>query len=187
MSVFLYIYIYIYIYHRYERRNIYEEARSGHVTCNVWGWMSLHGVGDLTRIDGRFTAVKYIDILENFFLPSLRQHNYPFPPGPIIFVHDRSPIHTARAVQQWFADHEDLQLLPWPSKGCDCNPIENLWANMVNTWEPERERTTAELFDHALTQWEFFRGHSQIVHNLVSSMPERLQDVIDKEGGWTCH
>ena len=123
-------YIETFFFSRYDRRHIYEEARSGHVTVNVWGWFSIHGMGDVKRIEGRFTAAKYLDILQDFFLPSLQVQNHPFPDGPILFVHDHSPIHTARVVNQWFDGREDLQLLNWPSKGCDMNPIENIWANI---------------------------------------------------------
>ena len=154
---------------------------------NVWGWICLHGMGDMTRIEGRFTAVKYTEILQDFFLPSLQQQNYPFPPGPVIFMHDRCPIHTARIVQEWFRGREDLQLLDWPSKGADMNPIENIWANMVNCWEPERERTPHQLMDHTRAQWELFRNRPQLIRNHVASMPNRLREVIEKEGGWTSH
>ncbi|KAK3886446.1 hypothetical protein Pcinc_009397 [Petrolisthes cinctipes] len=82
----------------YDRRNIFEEARSGHVTVKVWGWIFIHGMGDIVRIEGRFTAAKCLEILENFFIPSLQQRNHPFPPGPIIYVQDRCPIHTAHTV-----------------------------------------------------------------------------------------
>lgn len=78
-----------------------------------------------------------------------------------------------------------MQLLEWPSKGADMNPIENLWANVVNTWETERERTTAELFAHTTTAWEYLRTRPQLLRNLVTSMPDRLHAVIEKEGGWT--
>ena len=41
---------------RYDNQNIYEVARSGHITCNVWGWIHLHGVGELAEISGRFNG-----------------------------------------------------------------------------------------------------------------------------------
>ncbi|KAK3890672.1 hypothetical protein Pcinc_005383 [Petrolisthes cinctipes] len=63
--------------------------------------------------------------------------------------------------------------------------LENLWGSIVNTWEPERERTTAELLRHTRAQWEIFRGKPDIVRRHGASMPERLQAVIEKEGGWT--
>lgn len=180
-----YVLILYSLFRRYDRQNIYEEARSGHVTVNVWGWICIHGMGDVVRIIGRFTAAKYQDILENFFLPSLQRRNYPFPPGPIIFVQDRCPMHTARIVQEWFRGRQDLELLNWPAKGADMNPIENIWANMVNSWEPEMERTQDAIMAHTLAQWEMLRNRSLLVRNHVASMPDRLRAVIEKEGGWT--
>ena len=170
---------------RYERPNIFEETRSGHVVCNVWGWISIHGVGAVTRMEGRFTAQVYLRMLQDVFLPSLQERNFPFPDGPVIFVHDRCPVHTARAVREWFTGQDHLQLLEWPSKGCDCNPIENIWANMVNTWETEQERTAETLMAHVNRVWEGYRNRPHLVRNIVSSMPERLREVIEKQGGWT--
>ena len=36
---------------RYNSSNIHEEARSGHVTANMWGWINYSGVGELTEIN----------------------------------------------------------------------------------------------------------------------------------------
>ena len=109
-------------------------------------------MGDLMRIEGRFTAAKYLNILEDFFLPSLQDQNQPSPTGPLVFVQDRCSIHTARVVTRWFRGREDLQLLDWPSKGYDMNPTEHNWATTVNCWEPEREQMPAELMAHTLEQ-----------------------------------
>ena len=117
-------------------------------------------------------------------LPSIRERDYPFT-GSLIFVHDRCPIHTARIVRQWFAEHPNLELLDWPSKGCDMNPIENIWANMVNLWEPARERTAEQLMGHTREQWELFRGNPRLVYNHVENMDKRLRAVIDQDGGWS--
>ena len=73
---------------RYNRENIYEVARSGHVTCSVWGWVHLYGVGELTAIDGRLTAEKYIEILEEVMVPTVRAMAIPYPER-IIFMQVR--------------------------------------------------------------------------------------------------
>lgn len=172
-------------YFSYDRRNILEVATSGHVTCNVWGWICQHGMGDVFRIEGRFTANKYIEILEECFLPSLRERDYPFPQGPILFIHDKCPIHTANVVRRWFQRQDNFELLDWPSKGADMNVIENVWAQMVNTWEMENERDPNALWAHVQRQWEYHRRRPQMVQTLVASMPRRLQKVIDNGGGWT--
>ena len=145
----------------------------------------MHGVGEVVRIEGRLTAEKYVTILQDFLLPSLRERDFPAHPGPIIFVQDRSPIHMARVVREWFANQNVLQLLEWPSRGCDCNPIEHVWANMVNSWDPAAERTPQALMDHVQRSWETLREKPDLIRNLVMSMPQRLAEVIEKEGGWT--
>ncbi|KAK9745727.1 Transposase [Popillia japonica] len=43
-----------------------DEKRSGRISSAFWGWMSLHGPGDLVGIDGRLTANGYINILEEY-------------------------------------------------------------------------------------------------------------------------
>lgn len=171
--------------YRYDRRNIVEVARSGHVTCNVWGWVSLHGAGDVFQIEGRFTAEKYVEMLQESFLPSLREKNFPFPPGPILFIQDKCPVHTARIARRWFDDQENVQLLELPSKGADMNVIEHVWAQMVNTWDMADERNTQQLMAHVLQSWEAYRRRPDLVRALVTSMPDRLRAVIAKEGGWT--
>ena len=34
-------------------------------------------------------------------------------------------------VKNWLKDHPEIEELPWPPKGCDMNPIENVGADMV--------------------------------------------------------
>ena len=71
---------------RYDSQNIYEEARSGHITCNVWGWIHLYGVGELAHISRRFNAEEYLEILEEVMVPSVRAMTLPYP-EQIIFMH----------------------------------------------------------------------------------------------------
>ncbi|KAK3896189.1 hypothetical protein Pcinc_000111 [Petrolisthes cinctipes] len=115
----------------------------------------------------------------------LNQRSHPLPPGPVIYVQDRCPIHTAHAVQEWFRGREDVELLDWQSKGADLNPLENVWANMVNCWEPEMERRPEALMAHTQAQWEMFRNKPNEIRRIVASVPDRLRAVIEKEGGWT--
>ncbi|KAG7153342.1 hypothetical protein Hamer_G010649, partial [Homarus americanus] len=85
---------------RYERQNISEAARSGHVTDNVWGWINAYGMGILAETEGRFNSEKYLDILEE----------------------DNFHIHTARIISRWFDEQPDIKLMEWPSKWCDLSP-----------------------------------------------------------------
>lgn len=168
---------------RYDRNNISEVPKSGHITLNIWGWMSYYNIGETARIEGRFTGDQYVEILEEVMLPSVRAINFPYP-EVFYFVQDRCPIHTSRVARNFFDEHPEIQLLDWPSKGCDMNPIENLWAIMVNEWDIRDERNPETLWRHVIEVWEGIRRRPTICQNLDSSMPRRLRTVIEKDGGW---
>ncbi|KAK3875814.1 hypothetical protein Pcinc_019334 [Petrolisthes cinctipes] len=90
-----------------------------------------------------------------------------------------------RVVQRWFEERrEQIELLPWPALSPDLNPIENVWAQIVNAWEPENERTRAHLLQPTKDMWERF---GQNIYNIVSSAPDRLQAVIEADGHWTAY
>lgn len=65
------------------------------------------------------------------------------------------------------------------------NPIEHVWGYMVNSWTPGQERTSLELLHHVMGEWETLRRNQNIIYNLVKSVPDRLAEVIENEGGWT--
>lgn len=117
-------------------------------------------------------------------LPSVRSYALPFP-ETILFMQDNCPVHTARVVKRWFEEQRHVELLPWPSNSPDLNPIENLWANIVNVWESAQERTPRQLLQHMTTEWEVLRRKPALINNHVASVPQRLQSVIQKNGGWT--
>ncbi|KAK3879029.1 hypothetical protein Pcinc_016373 [Petrolisthes cinctipes] len=100
-------------------------------------------------------------------------------------MHDNYPVHTANIVRRWIEDQPQLEVLPWPSYSPDLNPIENVWANIVNVWEPEEERTRQQLLNHMMREWEVLRRKPQIIHNHVTSLSDRLRDVIANNGLWT--
>lgn len=141
-------------------------------------------MGELTPIHGKFTAVRYAEILDEVLLLSLRAYGL-LDDGVVYFVQDRCPIHMSRIIREWFTDHPEIEPLNWPAKGCDMNPIENICGNMVNTWEQCQDWTHAALLQHAMQEWEVMKRRPQIVYKHVESMAKWLQQVIQVMGGWT--
>ena len=74
---------------RFDRAHIQMIHNSGRKSVPVWAWFSADGGGDFVRINGRFNKEKYLEILQNVLLPSIRQR---FPDGSVNFIHDNSPI-----------------------------------------------------------------------------------------------
>lgn len=168
---------------RFARRNIHERTWSGRVSVSFHGWMWWGGPGELVTIEGNLDSEQYINILETSLIPSVRAYAIP-EPYPIYLVQDRSPTDTSRVVRRWFNNHPEIILMDWPSKGCDCNPIENLWAFMVQEWGVD-EKTHEAVERKTREVWEGMRRRVNLCSNLIDSMPTRLQEVIDAEGGWT--
>ncbi len=135
------------------------------------------------RIHGKFTAEKYLEIPGDILLPS---DHLRFPEGMRVpFVQDRSPIHGANIIKYWFHDHPELDLLPWPAKGADLNPIENVWGDIVKDYEFFRPRTDDEVFEKVNSIWEGYRPNANYWRKLALSLINRLRLVVENEGHWT--
>ena len=159
-----------------------KRSGSGRKSVPVWAWFSSQGAGAVHRNDGRLTAEKYISILDDVLLPTAWAR---FGLGPIRFVQFRSPIHTSHAVTAWFADHPEFELLPWPPRGADLNPIENLWSEMVRDMNWQHVRNSNELWSDVWDIWNNFAPKQSYWRTLANSMPSRLEMVTDLRGEWT--
>lgn len=165
-----------------------EGKRSGRVSAGLFGWMHAGGVGQLVDVgQGRFTGNKYIDLLEGALLPSVEAML--FPAGtPFYLVQDNSPIHTCRAVKEWFARHPHITLLPHPPRSPDLNPIEHVWAAMIKHMPDTGPHLTRDgVVTTALQAWEHLRSRERrdLTSALVASMPRRFNAVIAAGGAYT--
>lgn len=178
---------------RYNVDNVIDNRRSGRISAGYWGWMTSHGPGELVQVTPpRFGADHYVAVVQDVLLPSIRAI-YPEEDHPtIVFVQDNSPIHTARVVRDWFNDHPEIELLQWPARSPDLNPIEHLWAAMVQRWNDVpfngvRERTQEELDAHVRTVWESFRGRNFCRTLVIPSMQNRLEECVNNNGYYTSY
>lgn len=169
--------------------HVRPSRRSGRITAGLFGWISAAGVGELADVgEGRFTAAKYVEMLDEVLLPSVTRLLFP-DAAPFYFVQDTSPIHTANVVKSWFHEHPDITLLPHPPKSPDLNPIEHIWAAMTRKCAQNNvsQRSRAAVVRSALMAWEELRTPEgqALTQSVVASMPNRLNSVIDAGGGHT--
>jgi len=97
-------------------------------------------------------------------------------------VQDNSAAHTAHVVQEWFAQHSEIEVLDGPAKSPDLNLIENVWAAIVNSWDAGHERNKAQLIAHAKTALENLCQKPQLFANLRAFIEKRLDQVIERNG-----
>ncbi|GBN13143.1 Transposable element Tc1 transposase [Araneus ventricosus] len=105
----------------------------------------------------------------------------------LVFMQDLSSIHTSHLSKRWLHEHNVPVMEDWPPKGPDMNPVENVWAELVRRIEIQRRHTGIENENQL---WEdilqaFNELPNDYFENLINSMPNRVQTVAKKHGGWT--
>lgn len=157
---------------------IQSTVKHGGGSLMVWGCFSKFGVGNLVKIDGRMTAASYVDVLsENLATSAEKMHL-----GSFIFQQDNDPKHTSRLATRFFEEN-DIEKLNWPAQSPDLNPIEHLWS-ILDSRIPKISRTNLESFFLEMRR-QWVNIPSEILENLVRSMPKRLRAVIQSKGGNT--
>ncbi|KAJ3615685.1 hypothetical protein MTP99_006731 [Tenebrio molitor] len=167
---------------RFHERYVTPSTRSGRFSVNVWAWISQQGAGVAWRIDGILNGQKYLDILENVMLPTVSQlygNNF-------IFLQDNCPVHNAGIVRQWFATN-NIEVMPWPSNSPDLNVIEKVWGLLVKKIYRRnfRPQNANELWATIEEGWEELSQDQNLWENLISSMPRRLNAVVEANGAMT--
>ena len=150
-----------------------------HSKIMVWGCFSYYGVGKLYKIEGRMDAKAYHKILQSQMFPSAKKL---FKDQKWIFQQDNDPKHKANTIKKYLKN-KNQEVLDWPSQSPDLNCIENLWSILNQKCKNRYCTTKEQTFNDLNTAW------SQIPLNtlqiLVDSMPNRIQAVIDSNGGPT--
>ncbi|GFT42130.1 transposable element Tc1 transposase [Trichonephila clavipes] len=102
-----------------------------------------------------------------------------FPGECPLYQDDNAPIHTAKIVQEWFAEHEgEVGHLDWPPQSPDLNIIEHLWGYLESKLRARfPPPSTISAFETALHE-EWFHIPLQVVHDLYASIPRHIQSVI---------
>ena len=134
----------------------------------VWGCFSTHGAPKIVAIEGTLGSVTYCAILEEFLLPYAKD-NYD---ENLRFQSDNAAVHTSAHTKLFFFD-EKIDVLEWPSRSTDLNPIENLWGYLVTeVYKEFRQFDDTEILIEAFgIAWENL--DPVYLKKLVRSMPRR--------------
>ncbi|GFV47824.1 transposable element Tcb1 transposase [Trichonephila clavipes] len=147
------------------------------------GAISWRGLGPLVILHGKVKAAHYVNILGDQVHPFAQTS---FPGECPLYQDDNAPIHTAKIVQECFAEHEgEVGHLDWPPQSPDLNIIEHLWRYLESKLRARfPPPSTISALETALHE-EWLHIPLQVVHDLYASIPRRIQSVIQSKGGPT--
>ncbi|GAB0099100.1 Tc1-like transposase, DDE domain [Sergentomyia squamirostris] len=149
-------------------------------TVMVWAAFSKHGRTPVCFISTRMCSQKYTELLEEVLI----EFGESLPDSDFIYQQDNAAIHTSRLTKAWLAEKE-IELLPWPARSPDLNPIENLWGILANAvYANGRQYANVQELKAAITA-EWRNISPDILQRLVNSMKNRLIEVIQNNGGHT--
>lgn len=133
----------------------------------------------MVPIEGTLNQTGYLHILNEHAFTS---GNRLFSTNDWILQQDNAPCHKGRVPTKFLKDINQA-VLPWPAQSPDLNIIENVWAYVKSQRTFERDRQRDETIAEITQIWS--KLPLEFAHNLVRSIPARLQAVIDAKGGVT--
>jgi transposase len=138
---------------------------------NIWGFISIHGIGSVNIFDKNMDAIKYIDILKNSLMPYYTNN--------FLFMSDNDPKHTSKIAKK-FIEENNINCIKFPSCSPDLNPIENCWNILKARLSNIKINTKEELIQHTKTIWNEIEYTT--IFNLINSMQIRVIKVIENNG-----
>lgn len=149
----------------------------------VWAGMGYHNGAVLLRIaftSHRMNSRDYQQVLNGCLVPFFDRFGY----DQHIFQQDNAPIHISRSTRRWLAAR-NIRVLPWPACSPDLNLIENLWGILVlKVYALNRQYQSVEELRNAIAQ-AWTEIDAEPIENLYRSMPTRIFQVINRNGGPT--
>ena len=151
-------------------------CRSIRGVCRCGDASAMMGWGPLVRVTGTMDSEKYKEVLEENLLPWM---NHRYPGREMIFQNNNDRKQHTPALQRLYRG-KGLHRMPWPNFSPDLALIQNLWSLEDRSVKERRPGNADELFRILQAAWT--RIPLSTIHNIVDSMPRRLEDVICLKG-----
>jgi len=170
-------------YYWHDLRKVPEISMSrnfGGGSLMTWAAFSFNGKASLRFISTKSNSEDYTKLLEDV----LCNFGHQFHQNGYIFQHDNAPIHRSRHTIQWFKSN-NIEVMDWPARSPDLNPMENLWGILSRAVYKNGKQFSSinELKSEILLEW--LNIPKKTLQNLVSSMEQRIFELILKAGGAT--
>lgn len=149
----------------------------------VWAAFSAVGKASICFVPTKMNSTTYTDLLEDALISFMDEEM----DEDCIFQQDNAPIHVSKQSKSWF-HQQNIPLLDWPACSPDLNPMENLWGYMArkiysSNAQNQNIMTVTELKLKIIQAWSEIEN--DLLEKLVESMPNRIFEVINKNGAST--
>ena len=146
----------------------------------VWGAITASGHFKLVKVDGRLNGQKYSDLIIQDIKPWMDEI---FNGQEYFFLQDNAAVHKSRLVIEKFKA-ANINLIDWPSRSPDLNPIENYWKQLSDIVYEQGA------YDSDVDLWKSIEKSAQILaerspnylNKICNSMNERLLKVLENNG-----
>ena len=150
----------------------------------VWGAIAYNKKGPLIFMSkDRRKAVDYVDLvlskpLWDFYSILLEER------GIVKVMEDGAPVHTCQVAKD-FRNSHFLDIFPHPAQSPDMNPIEHVWylIKIAINKRPRRPGNIEELTGALMEEWE--KIDIKVINSLINSMPNRVRQLKEVNGGST--
>lgn len=154
-------------------------------TIRVWAWFFSSGAGAIRRVDEGMGDEEFLEMLEEALVPQVYSK---FGLDPISFQHERSSVFPSNfltgPVREWFNDHEEFKLQPWPPKSRDFNPFSTIWSDFARSIQLQRLQPIddVELFEGISELFGYRQEKPLYWEGLIKSLKHNLNLVKESEG-----
>ena len=99
-----------------------------------------------------------------------------------ILLHGKATVHTSKLTSNYL-NRNNIYIITLPECSPDLNPIENIFADLKRKLSKENISSVKDLEKHIRNFW--LKLQKPYLTKLVNSMPNRLQEVMKRNGGMT--
>ena len=102
------------------------------------------------------------------------------------FQQDNASIHSRTVKDDWFVNN-GFDVMEWPARSPDLNPIENCWGPLARlVYADGRQfQNTRQLSEAVVDSWN--RLPQEQLDNLIVTMPYRIFELIEAHGDATTY
>lgn len=162
----------------YNERYVIRMDKTRKFKINMWGYITPTNY-QLFKLPDKHDSESYVEVLKKSKIPELAKEKK--------FMQDNARIHTSKLSKEYL-DENKIDILDWPARSPDLNPIENVWAQMqklvyklISLRGPPKSKD--QLF--LLCKYSFDESCKKYLSALYASMPKRVQQVIKLNGKTT--